>query len=453
MPDGGRPENQTRTVQHHRFQLPGALALRYRDFRLFWSGHATEVAGQQMLWIAQGWLLYELSGSAVVLGAAGLARAIPSTLLSFIGGALADKLDQRRLLIGVQFVQMTLLLCLGLLTATGNVAVWHLIAVLSASAAAQSFENPARQAIFPRLVPREALMDAVALNSVVHPGTRLAGPLFGGLLMTQARLATGDPLAGPAVLFFLTASGYVVNAAFLYLIRPGPVQGRRTRTSMFADMGAGLKFIFANPIFGALILMTYCTQFFGWSFQSLFPVFVKDIFHGGEFELGLMGSVLGAGSLIGATLAANLSTVRRRGLLIIGGFVTPAALIILWALAPSFAVALPLLFLIGSTQALFNVNAQATLQYLVPDEFRGRVMGVWGMTHTAVQPLGQLQAGVVAGLLSAPFAVAYGGVAMLVIAVLFIIPNRTVRELSIDTHRRDDPVSQTGQEPLAASRH
>jgi MFS family permease len=145
-----------------RLHLPGRAALKYRDFRLFWSGYMTEVGGQQMLWVAQGWLIYELSGSAVLLGVAGLARALPSTVLSFVGGALADKLDQRKLLIAVQFVQMALLALLATITVSGAVEVWHLLLIVSASAAAQSFENPARQAIFPQLVPREALMDAVA---------------------------------------------------------------------------------------------------------------------------------------------------------------------------------------------------------------------------------------------------------------------------------------------------
>src|SRR5688572_4943820 len=122
--------------QRGRFGLPGATALRHRDFRLFWSGYVTEVAGQQMLWVAQGWLIYELSGSAVLLGAAGLARAIPGTLLSFIGGALADKLDQRRLLIWVQIVQMVLLGFLGVLATVGLIEVWHLLVIISASAAA-----------------------------------------------------------------------------------------------------------------------------------------------------------------------------------------------------------------------------------------------------------------------------------------------------------------------------
>ena len=416
------------------FTFPGASALRLRDFRLFWSGYLCEVSGQQMLWVAQGWLIYELSGSALLLGAAGLARALPATVLTFVGGALADKLDQRRLLIAVQIIQVVLLTSLGVLALNGTIEVWHLLVIISASAAAQSFENPARQAIFPRLVPRAALMDAVSLNTLVHPSTRFVGPFLGGLLMSQVRAASGDPLLGAAVLFFLTAGGYVMNAGMIYLIHLEPLSSTRERTSVFADMAAGVRYVVQNPIFGALILMTYCTQFFGWSFQSLFPVFVKDIFHGGEFQLGLMSSALGAGSIVGAVLASNLAGVRKRGRLIIGGFLAPAGFLVLFAASPTFAVALVLLVLIGLTQSVFNVLVQSTLQFLVPNAFRGRVMGIWGMTHTAVQPMGQLALGVMAAAFaSAPVAVAAGGLAMIAYALLLAIPNAHVRNLSLST--------------------
>ena len=438
-------------------KLPGATALRVRDFRLFWIGYVTEVSGQQMLWVAQGWLIYELSGSALLLGVAGLARALPATVLSFVGGALADKIDQRRLLISVQIVQMALLSLLATLTVTGQVAVWHLLVIVSASSASQSFENPARQAIFPRLIPRSALMDAVALNATVHPGTRFIGPVLGGLLMVQMRLITGEPLIGAASLFYLTAFGYVVNACFLYLIHVDAVERQSKQTSVFADMVAGIKFITLNPIFGSLILITYCTQFFGWSFQSLFPVFAKDIFNGNELVLSLMYSTLGGGSLLGAMIASNLSGFRRRGILIVGGFLTPAGLLLFFSLAafavPFFWAALPILLLIGSSQAIFNVTAQSTLQYLVPNEYRGRVMGIWGMTHTAVQPMGQLQMGAVAGFASAPIAVAVGGVAMILAGVFLILPNRRLRTLTleVDAYGSDDAESQ--RRMLAGSRH
>ena len=422
------------------FTFPGASALRFRDFRLFWGGYLAEVSGQQMLWVAQGWLIYELSGSALLLGAAGLARALPATVLTFVGGALADKLDQRKLLIGVQVIQVALLTLLGVLAINGTIEVWHLLVLISASAAAQSFENPARQAIFPRLVPRAALMDAVSLNTMVHPSTRFVGPFVGGLLMSQVRLATGDPLLGPALLFFLTAGGYLLNAGMIYLIRLEPLSATREHTSVFADMAAGVRYVVQDPIFGALILMTYCTQFFGWSFQSLFPIFVKDIFHGGEFELGLMSSSLGAGSIVGAVLASNLSNVRGRGRVIIAGFLAPAALLMAFAVSPTFLVALVLLFLIGLTQSVFNVLVQSTLQFLVPNAFRGRVMGIWGMTHTAVQPMGQLALGAIAAIFaSAPVAVAAGGAAMIAYGVLLAIPNAHVRNLALSTEHVEEP--------------
>jgi hypothetical protein len=330
------------------------------------------------------------------------------------------------------------------------VEVWHLIVILSASAGVQSFENPARQAIFPRLIQRDALMDAVALNSTIHPGTRFFGPVLGGGIMALSRHLTGSELAGPAVLFFLTASGYVVNSCFLYLIRLPRVEGSGSQTSVLTDMAEGIKFVAQNPIFAVLIGMTYCVQFFSWSFQSLFPVFNKDIFHGAEFELGLMYSTLGFGSLLGAMVAPNLAGVRRRGWLIIGGFTVQAFLLLLFAGAPSYWFALAVLVGLGTSQGIFNVTSQSTLQYLVPTNFRGRVMGIWGMTYTAVQPLGQLQMGTVAGAAGPAVAVLVGSIAMLVFCVVFLLPNGRLRNLSITFGSEE---SAEDQRRVLAARH
>ncbi len=425
-------------------KLPGATALRFRDYRLYWLGYVTEVSGQQMLWVAQGWLIYELSGSAILLGVAGLARAIPATLLTFLGGALADKMDQRRLLIAVQAIQMTLLASLGTITLLGQIEVWHLLVIVSVSAAAQSFENPSRQAIFPRLISGGALMDAVALNATVHPGARMFGPVLGGLLMAQIRLLTGEPLLGAAVLFYITAFGYVVNARFLHTIKLPGVEREQKKTSVLSNMAMGVKYIGKTPIFGLLIAMTYCSQFFGWSFQSLFPVFAKDIFNGGEFELGLMYSALGAGSLAGAITAANLAGIKRRGWLITGGFLLQAVLLILISATPVFWLVVPILLAIGASQSVFSVSSQSTLHHLVPNEFRGRVMGIWGMTHTAVQPMGQLQMGAIAGVFSAPIAVVVGSTAMVVIGLLFILPNRRIRNLTLVPEPDSETPDQSG---------
>ena len=426
-------------------RVPGTVALRYRDYKLFWLGNVMAVSGQQMQWVAQGWLIYELTGSAILLGVGGLARAIPATLFSLIGGALADKWDQRRLLIGVQISQMTVLAVLASLTLTEVIEVWQVFLLISVASGLQSFENPARQAIFPRLVPRDALMDAVSLNATVHPGARFLGPVMGGLLMAVVSETAGLPLAGAAALFYLTAFGHLLNFRLLSWIHLPAVQRKSTDESIYRDLVMGLRVVAATPIFATLIGMTYLNQFFGWSFQALFPVFAKDVFGGGEVELGLMYSAVGGGSLVGTVIATNLAAIKRRGLVILTGSILGGALLVIASASPVFELALMLLLLVGAAQAVFSVSAQSTMHQLVPSEFRGRVMGIWSMTHTTVQPLGQLQMGIVAGLASAPLAGVIGGIAIVAFGLLFSLRMAHLRHLTMQAQEVHEDAVTAGQ--------
>jgi MFS family permease len=412
-------------------RLPGVGALAFRDFRLYWVGYVIEVIGSQMLWVTQGWLLYEISGSPLALGVAGLARAAPATILTFFGGAVADKVDQRRLLIRTQVLQMALLVLLAALSATGQIQIWQILFIVSAAAGVQAFENPARQAMFPHLLQRQYLMDAVSLNAAVHPGARMVGPAIGGILLGLVVNLTSSVYVGASALFSLSALGYAVNVVLLYQVRLRAIVKSGPSTSVAKDMLMGLKFVFNTPIFALLIGMTYFINFFAWSFQSLFPIFAKDVLGVGTEGLGLMYAILGAGSLFGATVAASLKDFHRRGWLIIGGAWFEGIILTLFAFSPWFAISVGLLFFAGLGQSIFNVTAQGTLQYLVPDEFRGRVMGLWGMTHTSVQPLGQLEMGLIASAASAPVAVIIGGVAVVGFALLAALPNRRIRELDL----------------------
>ena len=419
-------------------RLPGTVSLRYRDYRLFWYGNVMAVSGQQMQWVAQGWLIYELTGSAVLLGLGGLARAIPATLFALVGGALADKWDQRRLLLGVQFLQMAVLALLASLTLTEIVEVWQVLLLISITSGLQSFENPARQAIFPRLVPREALVDAVSLNATVHPASRFVGPMLGGLLMAVVSETSGLPLAGAAAMFYLTAFGHLLNFRLLSWIQLPPIQRKGGGGTLFADLVSGIKLVGATPIFATLIGATYLNQFFGWSFQALFPVFAKDVFGGGEVELGLLYSAVGGGSLLGTVIATNLALARRRGIIILTGFIVGGGFLLLASAAPAFELALLLLVLVGSAQAVFNVSAQSTMHQLVPSEYRGRVMGIWSMTHTTVQPLGQLQMGIVAAVASAPFAGVFGGAAIMTVGVLMTLRLAFLRRLEVEQEHAEE---------------
>ncbi len=187
---------------------------RLADLRAHWFGHPAGCG-----WFGQG--------------------DFPATLFSLIGGALADKWDQRRLLIGVQISQMTVLAVLASLTLTEVIEVWQVFLLISVASGLQSFENPARQAIFPRLVPRDALMDAVSLNATVHPGARFLGPVMGGLLMAVVSETAGLPLAGAAALFYLTAFGHLLNFRLLSWIHLPAVQRKSTDESIYRDLRHG----------------------------------------------------------------------------------------------------------------------------------------------------------------------------------------------------------------------
>ena len=162
-------------------------ALRHRNFRVFWLGFVTSVSGMQMFIVVQAWLVYDLTGSALQLGFLGLARAIPAIALGLVGGVVADKIDQRRLLITTTAGVASIYLILGTLTLTGVVQVWHILGCVFLVGALQSFDQPSRQAIFPNLIDRQDMMSAVALNSTIHPGTRIFAPLLAGLLISNIK--------------------------------------------------------------------------------------------------------------------------------------------------------------------------------------------------------------------------------------------------------------------------
>ena len=166
-------------------RFPLLTALVHRDFRLYWSGHAVAVAGQQMAIVTQMWLIFDLTGSALQLGLLGLARAVPGIIMNLVGGVLADKLDQRKLLIGASTLTAALFATLATLTFSGTVEVWHVLAVVFGTGACEAFMQPSRQALFPNLIDRQHMMSAVGLNSAVHPGTRMFAPIIAGVLIDR----------------------------------------------------------------------------------------------------------------------------------------------------------------------------------------------------------------------------------------------------------------------------
>ena len=417
-------------------------ALQHRDFRLYWTGFVISVSGQQMLWVVEGWLIYELSGSKLLLGAHGLAQAVPATILALFGGVIADKVDQRRLLIGVQVIQMLLLTVMAALALTELVAVWHVLATGAALAIMSAFDGPARQSMFPHLVDRASMPNAVAMNAVIHPGTRIVAPPLAGVILAGMVSLTSSPQMAAGAIFIVTALGFGVYALILQRVHLPPIRRSQGRKFM-GDLTDGVGFIFRNRILAVLIGMSYYNMFFALSLSILFPVFARDILDVGPSGLGLMYMAMGVGSLIGAIAAARRAAPSQQRGLLVGGSVALGGFTIVFALSTSYLLSLATLFLLGLGASVFNVAAQTNIQMLVANEFRGRVMGVWSMVHTSVRPMGEMQLGAVAAAVSAPFALAFGGVAVVAFSLLVIAPNRLVRHLSdLRTTPAEEPMGQ-----------
>jgi len=416
-------------------------ALRYREFRLYWFGQIITVSGLQMVIVAEGWLIW-MWRSEFLLGAVGLSRAIPAVLLTLFGGAVADKVELRRFLIWVESVAAFALFVLATLTFTGLVQIWHIFAVAFTFGIIQAFDHPSRQALFPHLVDRHELMNAVSLNSTIWPGTKIFGPALAGFIIAKVGEATHSPLVGAATAFYLACLGFSFFCLILFLLKVPAFERSRGR-NIVREIGDGLIFVWRHRLFTFLIGLNFLSIFLVATHATLLPVFASDILKGDASTLGTLHAASGIGSLAGALFAANFGRVRNRGWLIMGGLATQALFVLLFGFSRMITLSLMLQLLAGFGHALFMVSAQTTVQSQVPDQFRGRVMAIWGMNYGVMFPLGQIQMGSVAsfsrfylsGLLGrfagAPFTVILGATIMLVVSILGIrrIPELGRQEL------------------------
>ena len=394
-------------------------ALRNQRYRRFWLGSAASVGGFQLLIMGQGWLVYELSGSPLHLGFLGAASSIPTIAVALAGGVIADRVDRRRMLIATSSTIAALLAVLAVLDGSGVVAVWHVLVIAGAIALVAGLDFPSRQAFFPSLIPREHMMSAVALNSMLWQGSRIVLPGIGGVL-----IALTDTWA----VFAAGALGFIAMARVMASIAPTPAvdvplavghSGRQ-----FVD---GIRFIASHRLFWVLILLTYAATFFGISYIQLMPAFAR-LLGVGETGYGILLSATGIGAIAGNLIIAPLQRSPRLGRLLLAALMGGAAAIVAFtlcvALLPGrpvgYLLALGCGMLVAMCMSMSFVTSMTQLQLAVPEALRGRVMGIYSICFSLV-PLGGLLGGVVAAATSPPFAAALNaGVLALVVAVLAV---------------------------------
>lgn len=382
------------------------------------------VGGFQILMFSQFWLMHELTGSPLYLGYVGLANAIPAILLNLFGGVLADRLNKKYLIMVTETISSALVFLLGFLTLLGMVQVWHVMVIAVVAGATNAFNQPARQALYPNLIDRTALMSAVALNSAVWQSTRIIAPAIAGWLIA---------LFGTATAFFVAGACMFVFVVVVSLLKV-PKTRRKTVNNPARDLLEGLKFIKDNTTFLFLISMAFFNSFFGMAYITQMPVFARDILAIGAEGQGVLFSISGAGALIATIWLGTVKDFRHKGLLLIGGAILTGLSVAGFALQAQYLGSYPLacifMFAVGIFTSVYMISIINSLQMMAPDHMRGRVMGFFGITWNIV-PLGGMYAGALSELIGMPFAIASGGILVMLFAVGPALINKELRSAGV----------------------
>lgn len=389
-------------------------ALQHRQFLIFWLGSFASVSATQLQIMAQGWLVYELTGSPLMLGYLGAAAGVPAIAMTFFGGALADRLHKKYLLLFTSALTASLLFLLAILDASEMVLAWHVIGITGLISLVSGLDWPTRQAIFPAFIERDDMMSAIALNSIVWQSCRMIFPAFGGLIIA---------IYDTWVVFALCGTGFAAMI-FIITLLDVPAPAPRQIHSTLRQVAEGIRYIFHHRVFLLLIMLSYTSMLLGATYMQLMPAF-SALLAAGSTGFGYLLSATGVGSVTGTLLISSMQHTRHLGWIILGASACSALCVYLFALITAFAgqsdfamvLAMAAAFGIALFASVFLIASMTVLQLAVPDTLRGRVMGLHGITYS-LMPLGGLIAGAIASLSSAPVAVSVCATAYLVIIVL-----------------------------------
>ena len=392
--------------------------LRHRNYRFYWLGQLSSVLALNMEMAAQAWLVFLLTDSPLMLGVAGIAYAVPRVSLVLVGGAIADRADKRRIMVLTQSLLAVAYLVLGLLIITERIAFWHVLVFAFNSGFLRSFDRPSRYALLPEMVPREEIANAVALGSSVWQACRLVGPGLAGLLIHW--FGVGHTF----IACFVSSAAAVALWAF---IRSRPIVGQ-PQGGVWRNILAGLHFVRHNQLFYSLLGLTCFNSLFGMSYVILLPVFARTILEVDSRGVRAAPVVLRRGCAdrhVDRRLSGPGGPPGLAGAGGIGDLRLAAHAVRVLVLVRAFAG--PDL-LLGLFNQIYLTSINTILQLNLPNELRGRVLGLFGLTWD-LMPLGGAISGTVAEFAGAPTAVAMGGFLVAVLGLYGLARLPAVREI------------------------
>lgn len=405
------------------------------DFRNLFVGNIGFFFGMNMMIILRGWLVQDKWDNAAYLGFIMAMVAIPMLLLSPVAGVVTDRVDRRKLLLVAQSTLVAVNGFVAVLIITDVIQFWHLLVVSMMTGASFAFNMPGRQALVATLVPRDRLMNAMALSTAVMNASRIVGPLIGAALIVPIGIGGA----------YVVATIFYACAFVATFLLPSMVPKREKEFTFVQDFVGGFSYIKGNSMLVALMLFATVPMIFAMPYTTLLPVFADRVWDVGENGFGMMQAASGIGGLIGAMIIANLDSYPKKTRLLVGGGLAFAGFLILFALAPSFYLGLIMIAFVGFGSMIFMTVNNTSIQLVIPDEMRGRVMSVMMMTF-GLMPLGAVPAGISAESFGVRPVVASGG-ALCIAAMLVLF-------FSLAAFRRMDDavaISQAEQAKRAVS--
>lgn len=376
----------------------------------------------QMQMVARGWLIYDMTGSALALAAVMASMGVPMTVFSLVGGAVTDRVSKRKLLGWTMVASAVITLGIAVLIHTGEVALWHLMLSGFFNGLVLAFQMPGRFSFVPQVVGEERLVNAVALNASSMNMTRVVAPAIAGGLIG---------VVGTAFVFDLMVVCYILGAFCVFVMRnPGAPIGRTHRTTVVADIKEGLRYVQRNTLVMALLSMAFISVLFGLPYQMLMPAFAGEALHVGAFGLGLLMATVGIGAVLGSLIIATVGNSRHMVRLLLGSAVLWGGMIGVFSQTTYVAIALVPLVVAGLASAVFMAINVSMIQFHSAPEMRGRVMSMF-MWSFGFMPLGLIPMSIVADTVGVAEAFLGSGVLLIIATgVVFLLAPPLRREVS-----------------------
>jgi MFS family permease len=387
-------------------------SLQYRNYRLFFTGQSVSLIGTWMQRIAMPWLVYHMTGSALLLGVVGFAGQIPTLILSPVAGVLTDRWSRYKVLLITQIVSLLQASVLAWLCLAGVIQIWEIVALSVIMGCINAFDVPARHSFVIDMVEnKEDLGNAIALNSLMFNGARLIGPSIAGVMLAST---------SEGVCFLLNAISYIFVIISLMRMRLHITQIHKKAERILIELGEGLRYTFGFAPIKHLLILLSISSLMGMSYSVLMPVFAKEVLHGGSHTYGFLMGAAGFGALMGALFLASRKSVLKLGRIVPASAILFGSALLGLSFSRLFPISLVLMIFIGLGMMMQAAASNTILQTITDDDKRGRVMGFYSMSIMGTAPFGSLIAGGLAKFIGTPWTIFIGGFITIIGAFFFL---------------------------------